>query len=118
MNKEMMMIKFEMSELREFSVEELCDKKYFGGLERDDFDGNGVYKIEVGSRGEIEGVSKIDVVDGVFEVKSVGEMLEGCESEDEREEMEDWVYVEMFEGVVNMCESEEDGYDIVKLVVD
>ena len=46
MNKEMMMIKFEMSKMREFSVEELCDKKYFGGLERDDFDGNGVLVIE------------------------------------------------------------------------
>ena len=114
----MMMIKFEMSELREFSVEELCDKKYFGGLERDDFDGNGVYKIEVGSRGEIEGVSKIDVVDGVFEVKSVEEMLEGCESEDEREEMEDWVYVEMSDGVVNVCEFEEYGYDYYRVEVE
>ena len=107
-----------MSELREFSVKELCDEKYFGGLERDDFDGSGVYKIEVGSRGEIEGVSKIDVVDGVFEVKSVEEMLDSCESEDEREYMKEWVDVELFEGVVVVVEFEEYGYDYVKLVID
>ena len=114
----MMMIKFEVRDLREFSVKELCDNKYFGGLENDDFDGNGVYKIEVGSRGEIEGVSKIDVVDGVFEVKSREELLDSCECEEEREEMEDWVYVEMFEGVVSVCEFEEYGYDYVKIMVD
>ena len=115
MNKEMMMIKFEMSELREFSVEELCDKKYFGGLERDDFDGNGVYKIEVGSRGEIEDVSKVEVKDGVFEVESREELLDSCKDEEEREEMEDWVYVELSDGVVNCCVFEEYGYDFYRV---
>ena len=45
-------------------------------------------------------------------------MLDSCECEEEREEMEDWVYVEMFEGVVSVCEFEEYGYDYVKLVID
>ena len=132
--REIEMLKFEMSELREFSVKELCDNKYFGGLENDDFDGNGVYKIEVGSRGEIEGVSKVEVVDGVFEVESKeefmkrmlkeyelykdGELINSKEIEEYREELEYWCYIEMFEGVVSMCESEENGYDIVKLVID
>ena len=116
--REIEMLKFEMSELREFSVKELCDNKYFGGLENDDFDGNGVYKIEVGSRGEIEEVSKVEVVDGVFEVKSEEELLDSCECEEEREEMEDWVSVEMFEGVVSVCEFEEYGYDYVKIMID
>ncbi len=109
------MLKFKIEDLKVVSVEELSEKLC---VEYDDFDGNGVYKIEVGSRGEIEGVSKVDVVDGVFEVKSVEEMLDSCESEDEREEMEDWVYVEMFEGVVSVCEFEEYGYDYVKIMVD
>ena len=115
MNKEMMMIKFNIEDMKVVSVDELREKLC---VEYDDFDGNGVYKVEVGSRGEIEGVSKIDVIDGVFWVKSVEEMLEGCESEDEREEMEDWCYVEMFEGVVSVCEFEEYGYDYVKLGID
>ena len=105
------MLKFEVSEMVEFGVEELCEK-YFGGLEVEDFDsGSGVYKIEVGSRGEIEGVSSVEVKEGVFEVKSVEEMLDSCSDEEEREEMEDWVYVEMESGVVSVCEFEEYGYD-------
>ena len=71
------MLKYEMSELKEVSVDELL--KIIGWDISDWFEGevfeSGVYKIEVGSRGEIEGVSKVDVVDGVFEVKSVEEML-------------------------------------------
>ena len=99
------------------SVDELCEK-YYGGLLEEDFDsGSGVYKIEVGSRGEIEGVSKIDVVDGVFEVKSREELLDSCESEDEREYMENWVYVEMSDGVVEVCEFEEYGYDYYRVRV-
>ena len=49
-------------------------------------------------------------------------MLKGIinlkEIEEYREELEYWCYIEMFEGVVCMCESEESGYDIVKLVID
>ena len=103
-------------------------------VDESDFVESGVYKIEIGSRGEVESVSKVEVVDGVFEVESKeefmkrmlkeyelykdGELINSEEIEEYREELEEWCYVEMFEGVVNMCESEEDGYDIVKLVVD
>ena len=111
------MLKYEMSELKEVSVDELL--KIIGWDISDWFEGevfeSGVYKIEVGSRGEIEGVSKVDVVDGVFEVKSVEEMLDSCKDEEEREEMEDWCYVELDDGVVNVCEFEEYGYDYYRV---
>ncbi len=112
------MIKFEVRELREFSEDDLM--KMIGWDIRDWFEEieSGVYKIEVGCRGEIEDISKVEVKDGVFEVKSREEMLDSCEDEEEREEMEDWCYVEMFEGVVSVCEFEEYGYDYVKLVID
>ena len=106
------MIKFKIEDLREVSVDELREKLC---VEYEDFDGSGVYKIEVGSRGEIEGVSKVEVVDGVFEVKSVEEMLDSCSDEEEREEMEDWVYVELDDGVVNVCVFEEYGYDFYRV---
>ncbi len=130
------MIKFDVSELREVSIEELGENMF---IEECDFeiDGkveSGVYRIDVGSRGEIEDISKVEVIDGVFEVESGEEfkkrMLDGYELykdgvvinekeiEEYKEELDEWVYVEMFEGVVCMCESEESGYDIVKLVID
>ncbi len=130
----MMMIKFEVRELREFSEDDLM--KMIGWDIRDWFEEieSGVYKIDVGSRGEIEDISKVEVIDGVFEVESGEEfkkrMLDGYELykdgvvinekeiEEYKEELDEWVYVEMFEGVVCMCESEESGYDIVKLVID
>ena len=66
------MIKFEMSELKEVSVDELL--KIIGWDISDWFEGevfeSGVYKIEFGSRGEIEEVEKVEVKDGVFEVMS------------------------------------------------
>ena len=120
LKREIEMLKFEMKDLREFSEDDLV--KMIGWDISDWFEGevykSGVYKIEFGCRGEIEDVSKVEVVDGVFEVKSREELLDSCEDEEEREEMEDWCYVEMFEGVVSVCEFEEYGYDYVKLVVD
>ena len=128
------MLKFEMRDLREFSEDDLV--KMIGWDIGDWFEKieSGVYKIEVGSRGEIEDISKVEVIDGVFEVESKeefmkrmlkeyelykdGELINSEEIEEYREELDEWVYVEMFEGVVSMCESEENGYDIVKLVVD
>ena len=124
------MIKFDVSELREVSIDELGENMF---IEECDFeiDGkveSGVYKIEVGSRGEIEDISKVEVIDGVFEVESGEEfkkrMLEGYELykdgvvinekeiEEYKEELDEWVYVELDNGVVRMCESEESGYDI------
>jgi|TARA_R110001583_G_scaffold100309_1_gene246272 hypothetical protein len=136
MNKEMMMIKFKIEDLKVMSIDDLrknmfideCDFEIDGKVE------SGVYKIDVGCRGEIEDISKVDVIDGVFEVESGEEfkkrMLEGYELykdgvvinekeiEEYREELDEWVYIEMVEGVVRMVESEENGYDIVKLVID
>ena len=129
------MIKFEMSELKEFSVEDLKNYKIVNMfIDECDFVESGVYKIDVGCRGEIEDISKVEVIDGVFEVESGEEfkkrMLEGYELykdgvvinekeiEEYREELEYWCYVEMVEGVVRGYESEENGYDIVKLVID
>ena len=109
------MLKFKIEDMRVVSVEELREKLV---VEYDDFVESGVYKIEVGSRGEVESVSKVDVVDGVFEVKSVEEMLDSCKDEEEREEMEDWCYVELDDGVVNVCEFEEYGYDYYRVKVD
>ena len=124
MNKENEMLKFEVSELKEFSVDEL---RKIMLVDYSDFSESGVYKIG-------EDVSKVEVIDGVFEVESGEEfkkrMLDGYELykdgvvinekeiEEYKEELDEWVYVEMFEGVVCMCESEESGYDIVKLVID
>ena len=131
-----MMIKFKIEDLKVMSIDDLrknmfideCDFEIDGKVE------SGVYKIDVGCRGEIEDISKVDVIDGVFEVESGEEfkkrMLEGYELykdgvvinekeiEEYREELDEWVYVEMVEGVVRMVESEENGYDIVKLVID
>jgi hypothetical protein len=136
MNKEMMMIKFKIEDLKVMSIDDLrknmfideCDFEIDGKVE------SGVYKIDVGCRGEIEDISKVEVIDGVFEVESGEEfkkrMLEGYELykegevinlkeiEEYREELDEWVYVELDGGVVSMCESEENGYDIVKLVID
>jgi len=136
MNKEMMMIKFKIEDLKVMSIDDLrknmfideCDFEIDGKVE------SGVYKIDIGCRGEIEDISKVDVIDGVFEVESGEEfkkrMLEGYELykdgvvinekeiEEYREELDEWVYIEMVEGVVRMVESEENGYDIVKLVID
>ena len=101
-----------MSEMKKFSVVEL-DEKY--GVDESDFVESGVYKIEIGSRGEVESVSKVEVVDGVFEVESSEELLDSCKDEEEREEMEDWVYVELDDGVVNVCVFEEYGYDFYRV---
>ena len=113
------MIKYKIEDLREVSVDELL--KIIGWDISDWFEGevfeSGVYKIEFGSRGEIEEVEKVEVKDGVFEVMSREELLDSCKDEEEREEMEDWVYVEMSDGVVNVCEFEEYGYDYYKVRV-
>ena len=108
------MIKFKIEDLREVSVDELMKKLC---VERDDFIDDGVYKIDVGSRGEIEEVERVEVKDGVFEVMSREELLDSCNDEEEREEMEDWVYVELDSGVVNCCVFEEYGFDYYRVRV-
>ena len=127
LKREIEMLKFEMKDLREFSEDDLV--KMIGWDISDWFEGevykSGVYKIEFGCRGEIKDVSKVEVIDGVFEVESKeefmkrmlkeyelykdGELINSEEIEEYREELEEWCYVEMFEGVVSVCEFEEYG---------
>ena len=115
------MIKFEVSELREFSIDELKKNML---VDYSDFSESGVYKID-------EDVSKVEVVDGVFEVESGeefkkrmleeyklykdGEVINLKEIEEYREELDEWVDVVLENGVVRMFESEENGYDIYKI---
>ena len=109
------MLKFEMSEMKKFSVVEL-DEKY--GVDESDFVESGVYKIEIGSRGEVESVSKVEVIDGVFEVESVEEILNSMD-EESRDEMSEWVDVEKrYDGVVEMIIGDEMGYDFVRVEVE
>ena len=109
------MIKFEMSEMKKFDDEMLEENYDFKLREWDESFESGVYKIEIGSRGLVEDVVKVEVVDGVFEVESSEELLDSCKDEEEREEMEDWVYVELDDGVVNVCVFEEYGYDFYRV---
>ncbi len=109
------MLKFEINEMREFSVDELREKMI---VEYSDFVESGVYKIEIGSRGEVESVSKVEVIDGVFEVESVEEILNSMD-EESRDEMSEWVDVEKrYDGVVEVIIGEENGYDFVRVEVE
>lgn len=123
MKERVKMLKFEMNELREVSVDELKKKLL---VDYSDFSESGVYKID-------EDVSKVEVVDGVFEVESGeefkkrmleeyklykdGEVINSKEIEEYREELDEWVDVVLENGVVRMFESEENGYDIYKVRV-
>ena len=109
------MLKFEMSEMKKFSVGDVDDKY---GVDESDFVESGVYKIEIGSRGEVESVSKVEVIDGVFEVESVEEILNSMD-EESRDEMSEWVDVEKrYDGVVEVIIGEENGYDFVRVEVE
>ena len=109
------MIKFKIEDLREVSVDELL--KIIGWDISDCFEKieSGVYKIEFGSRGEIEEIELVEVKNGCFEVMSREELLDSCKDEEEREEMEDWCYVELDSGVVNCCVFEEYGFDYYRV---
>ena len=43
------------------------------------------------------------------------ELLDSCKDEEEREEMENWCYVELDSGVVNCCVFEEYGFDYYRV---
>ena len=58
------MIKFEMSEMKKFDDEMLEENYDFKLREWDESFESGVYKIEIGSRGLVEDVVKVEVVDG------------------------------------------------------
>ena len=44
---------------------------------------SGVYKIEIGSRGELEDVNKCDVVDGMIEVMGEKDIISEMDGDDE-----------------------------------
>ena len=112
-----------VNELRVFGVNDLCEK-LLGRVEVEDFDSSGVYKIEVGCRGEVEEVSKIDVVDGKFVVESKEEYMKRVLEEYDREDVDDyrkdleyWVDLELIDGVLKMYKNEEDGFDVYRVEV-
>ena len=90
------MLKFEMSEMREFSIDELREKMI---VEYSDFSESGVYKIVFDSN-ELLSVSKVEVIDGCFEV-----------IDEERD------YIEMRDGFVNCVVNDEYGYDFYRVEV-
>lgn len=90
------MLKFEINEMREFSVDELREKLV---VEYSDFSESGVYKIEFDSN-ELLSVSKVEVIDGCFEV-----------IDEERD------YIEMRDGFVNCVVNDEYGYDFYRVEV-
>ena len=90
------MLKFEINEMREFSVDELREKMI---VEYSDFVESGVYKIEFDSN-ELLSVSKVEVIDGCFEV-----------IDEERD------YIEMRDGFVNCVVNDEYGYDFYRVEV-
>ena len=90
------MLKFEINEMREFSVDELREKMV---VEYSDFDSSGVYKIEFDSN-ELLSVSKVEVIDGCFSV-----------IDEERD------YIEMRDGFVNCVVDDEYGYDFYRVDV-
>ena len=112
------MLKFEVSELREFSEDDLMDMVGFKLSEWDESFVEGVFRIEVGSRGLVEDVVKVEVVDGVFEVESVEEILNSMDEED-REGMRDWVDVEFDErnGIVMKSIGDELCFEYVRVEV-
>ena len=83
------MLKFEINEMREFSVDELREKMI---VEYSDFVESGVYKIEFDSN-ELLSVSKVEVID------------------EERD------YIEMRDGFVNCVVNDEYGYDFYRVSV-
>ena len=111
------MLKFEMSEMKIFDDEMLDENYGFKLSEWDESFESGVYKIEIGSRGLVEDCVKVEVVDGVFEVESVEEILNSMDEED-REEMREWVDVEKrYNGVVEVIIGDELSYDFVRVEV-
>ncbi len=109
------MLKFEMNELREVSEDDLVKMIGYDISEWFEVFESGVYKVNYGSRGEIEEVVKVEVKDGMFEVESEEEILNSMD-EESREEMKDWVVVELDDGVLCISRGEEDNdeYYLVK----
>tara|TARA_R110002050_G_scaffold273233_1_gene417296 strand:- start:40 stop:318 length:279 start_codon:yes stop_codon:yes gene_type:complete len=87
-----------VNEMVEVSIEDVISRSGYDISEWFEVFESGVYKVNYGSRGEIEEVSKVEVKDGVFEV----------ESEEE--------FDGLFDGVLSISRGEEDNdeYYLVK----
>ena len=85
------MKKIKVENMDIWNIEDLGEEFF---VERDDFDGSGVYEIRNGCRGEIDGIIKCEIIDGEFEVK---------EEEDIKNEIlenvleEEWIFNEVSE---------------------
>jgi hypothetical protein len=122
MKRERNMMKFKIEDMKVFSDESFEERFGFEVSEWDEsdesFKESGVFRIEVGSRGEIEDVVKVEVIDGVLEVESVEEILNSMDEED-REGMRDWVDVEFDErnGIVMKSIGDELCFEYVRVEV-
>ena len=84
-----------------FSVKEVMER--YIGVDVSDFKKSGVYKIEIGSRGEVENVEKVSDVNEVLVCEDVGELFtcyygnmeeeEGWD-EDDCNSVTEWMYIE------------------------
>ena len=110
------MIKFEISEMKKFDDEMFEERFGFELSEWDESFVEGVFCVEIGSRGEVEDVVKVEVVDGVLVVESVEGILNSMDEED-RESMREWVDVEFDDGVVVKCIGEELCFEYVRVEV-
>ena len=104
-----------------WKFEDFCE--YFDvSDDREDYIGGvRIIKIELGCRGEENIVGDIDVVDGMFEVKSVKEILEINDCDDDEfvsSEVEDWFKIDDVDmNVYGESYGEEFGYVYVRVEV-
>ena len=107
------MLKINVVDIKEFTYSDFVSRYL---LDVDGFDGigeSGVYKIDFGSRGVIENVSEVEVVDGMIEIESKDDILENVILD--REYFEEFVDVGMYDGIVEVSLNEEEGYEIVRV---
>ena len=87
-----------VNELDIFNIVDL-KKEFYVDIENDISEDDIVLEICVGSRGEIDEIKKVNVVDGIFEVNDVDDIskivLEDCEEEESEEYFLEYVCSEM-----------------------
>ena len=103
-----------VNEMVEMSIEDVISRGGYDISEWFEVFESGVYKVNYGSRGEVEEVVKVEVKDGVFEVESEEEILNSMD-EESREEMKEWVVVELDDGVLCISRGEEDNDEYYNL---
>ena len=88
------MLKVNVNDLDIFSIEELKNEFYVD-IENDIDENDIVLEIQVGCRGEIDDIKKVNVVDGFFEVNDVDDISEivlrdiDVDEYDDEEELEE-----------------------------